>query len=200
MAESKPNRSRPRVYDAEQIAVSYRETFAGRPVELRHELPFTWPDVLQHVGDSLAVAYASDKWEKRRADGTRFIELFKHLAESRNRVLVRPGLLYDDGDRSEPVDTIGPLVSLVDAPMPKHFAVLGLFEEASLDLHTGGTDDCPLIVGDQGVVRVEVRHGVLGASKIRWSETRRGAEDQPFLFVYTEHDGAVMSGWGSGLS
>jgi hypothetical protein len=207
-ARVRPNRGRPRIYDAEEIARNYRETFAARPVELQHELDFHWPAVMQNVGDSLAVAYASDKWEKKRADGSRFVELYKHLAESRNRALVTPGLLRDEQDPDRAIETYGPLVSLADVPMPQHFAVLGLFEEASFELHTGMQSNRPRFTkGNDGVVRVEVRHGMLGASKMLWNEVGPYAEhrkqeeaegvdptdfNQPFLFVYTEQDGVMM--------
>lgn len=192
-ARMKANRSRPRVYDAEEIARNYRETFAARPVEMQVELPFEWPAIMQNVGDSLAVAYASDKWEKKRADGSRFVELYKHLAESRNQALALPGLLRDEDDPDRQVQTYGPLVSLESVPMPQHFAVLGLFEEASLELHTSMNAGRPRFSGgDGGVVRVEVRHGMLGASKLLWSKKRKAAQDQPFLFVYTEQDGVMM--------
>lgn len=196
----RPNR-RPVVYDAEEIARGYRETFAARPAEMRHEVSFGWPAVLQNVGDSLSVAYASDKWEKKKKDGSRFVELYKHLAESRNRALVLPDLLRDEDAMDQSVETIGPLVSLETVPMPQHFAVLGLFEEASFQLYTAGSDASPRFGRgqDDGIVRVEVRHGMLGASKMRWNEVEpyraqrhREDFDQPFLFVYTESDGVMM--------
>ena len=90
----RPNRRR-RVYDAEEIARGARETFAARAVEFRSEFRFGWPDVVQNVGDSLAVAYASDKWKKKK-NGARPVELYKHLAESRNQALCLPGLLRDE--------------------------------------------------------------------------------------------------------
>lgn len=186
---------RVRVVDARAIARNIRQTFADRPVEYEQTMPFDWPDVLQNVGDSLAVAYASDKWKPKDARGKRELELYKHLAESRNRALVLPGLLRHEDDTSEHWPVIGPRVSLANLPMPDSFAVLGLFEEANLFLHTGGSDDDPKfgIDGDDGVVRIEVRHGLLGGSKILWSSNRvDDPKNQPFLFVYTEEDGVLM--------
>lgn len=186
------NRSaaRPLVIDAESIGRKYRETFTDKPVREKVELPFSWPTRMQHVGDSLAVAYASDKWKR---DGD--YDLYKHIAESPNRVLVVPGFLhsYDRQDRRWP--TVGPTVSYAGVPMPKHFAVLGLFEEANLRLYTGGTDREPRFSTkkDDGVVKVLVRHGMLGASKIRWS-ARGQRKDQPFIFVYTEPKGSDRGG------
>lgn len=203
----RPNR-RPRVYDAEHLARGYREAFAARHVEVRTEFRFGWPAIMQNVGDSLAVAYASDKWERKRADGNRSVELYKHLAESRNQALCLPGLLRDEQAPEREWEAHGPLVSLSDVPMPQHFAVLGLFEEASLKLHKATRSGRPVFgkEPDDGVVRVEVRHGMLGASKMVWNEVEpyasaRSAEllegleptdfDQPFLFVYTE-DGVLI--------
>jgi hypothetical protein len=195
------NRSaaRPLVIDAESIGRKYRQTFTDKPVREKVELPFSWPARMQHVGDSLAVAYASDKWKK---DGD--YDLYKHIAESPNRVLVLPGFLhsYDRQERRWP--TVGPTVSYARVPMPKHFAVLGLFEEANLRLYTAGTAEAPRFgQKDDGIVKVLVRHGMLGASKIRWSQTPkpRGAvghwpklQDQPFIFVYTEPRGSDRGG------
>lgn len=186
------NRSaaRPLIIDAESIGRRYRETFTDKPVKEKVELPFSWPARLQHVGDSLAVAYASDKWKK---DGD--YDLYKHIAEAPNRVLVVPGFLcsYDRQERRWP--TIGPMVSYARVPMPRHFAVLGLFEEADLHLFAAGTDKEPRFgpKKDDGVVKVILRHGMLGASKIRWS-ARGQQKDQPFIFVYTEPRGADRGG------
>lgn len=181
--------SRVRVYDSEDIARNIRETFTAKPV--RHELrfPFTWPRHMQHVGDSLAVAYSSDKW---RDDGDHIA--YKHLAESRNHALCVPGFLRDFERPSEPWPAIGPMVSLDGMPMPKHFAVLALFEEVDLKLHTRGTDAEPGFgrAKDDGVVKVTVAHGFLGGGKILWSKKYNSMEDEPFLFVYDEKSGPMM--------
>jgi hypothetical protein len=181
------------VYDTRELAQNMRRTFADRPVEEEFRLNHAWPNILQNVGDSLAVAYDSDKWNKRRDDGTRVSELYKHIAESRNRALVRPGLLRSLWRPGVEWKVIGPLIDLGPIPMPAHFALLGLFEEIDLQLYTSGTDEAPQFGPDpeEGIVKVTVRHGMLGASAIRWREVGRG-RDQPFLFVYTEHDGVLI--------
>lgn len=185
--------SRRTVYDAKELAQNMRRTFADRPVEQEFRLDHEWPRVLQNVGDSLAVAYGSDKWKKPDADGIRQGELYKHIAESRNRALVRPGLLRSLWRPGVQWKVIGPPVDLTALPMPRHFALLGLFEEIDLQLYTGGTDYDPKFAEDpdEGIVKVSVRHGILGSSAIRWSQIGRG-EDQPFLFVYTEADGVLI--------
>jgi hypothetical protein len=172
-----PNR-RPRVVDAYDVAKKMRETFADRPVEQSIPFDFGWPTMMQNVGDSLAVAYASDKWTEPDARGRRDVELYKHLAESRNRALVRPGVMYDYYRPNQRWPVAGPQVSLSECPMPKHFAILGLFEEIDLEL-AGGE-----------VVHVSIKHAYLGGSKIRWS-TLGKRPDEPFIFVYTEDDGVM---------
>jgi hypothetical protein len=179
--------SRRRVYEANEVAEGYVQKFHARPVREEHDFDFDWPDALQHVGDSLAVAYASDKW-KNKGD----FELYKHLAESPNRAYVKKGLLRD-WDSEKPVRTIGPMVSFERVPMPKQFAILGYFEEANFRLHTSGTARQPYFGEheDDGCVAVAIGDAWLGASKIRWSEVS-DRDDQPFLFVYTKSEGPLI--------
>lgn len=178
-----------RTIDSEEIARDYVQTFKDRPASKRTQYDFSWPAYWQNVGDSLAVAYASDKW-KKPGD----FELYKHLAESRNRCFVQPGLLRD-WDTNDPMPVVGPMCDFSRLPLPKHFATLGFFEEANLKLHTGGSDDKPRFAPngdkDEGVVAVVIRHAYLGASMLRWSEIG-DYEDQPFLFVYTNKDGPLI--------
>lgn len=183
-----------RVYDAQDLAIGMTERFNDRPWEYREELPFSWPSHMQNVGDSLAVAYESDKWKPRGKNGHRQTELYKHLAESRNRVLVRPGFLRDETKPNRTWPTRGPMVSLADAPMPREFSILGLFEEIDLHLYTKGTNKRPAFSDqkERGVVGVCVRHGMLGGSYLRWSEIDEDREDQPFLFVYTPSSGVCI--------
>jgi hypothetical protein len=169
-----------------------RERFTDRPVERSWRSKFHWPRALHAVGDSLAVAYSSDKWQKPNRTGERELLDYKHLAESRNRVLIRPGLLYDFYHKNRAWPVIGPMVSLDDVPVPDSYAFLALFEEANLQLYTEGTDLDPHFGPgeDDGVCKVTVRHGMLAGSVIGWSED--GGKDQPILFVYTEQDGILM--------
>jgi hypothetical protein len=190
--KASPNRrrSRVRVYDAEDAARNMRETFQAAPVTRQRRFNFDWPPLLQNVGDSLAVAYASDKWKKKKKD----YELYKHLAESRNRVLCVPGLIVDEDRPSKRWPVIGPMVDMTDVPHPRHFAELALFEEANLKLHTEGDDEDPRFGRgrDAGVVTITVAHGLLGGGKFLWSRDKDGRSDQPFLFVYTERDGVLL--------
>lgn len=195
-----PNRStRVRVYDAEEQARKMRETFTDRPVEGREVFRFGWPAVMQNVGDSLAVAYASDKWKPKDRSGRREIELYKHLAESRNRALVVPGKIHDYENPTEPWPVLGPKVSLATCPMPKHFAILGLFEEIVLDLYTSGDDGEPGFDGGEEIVHIQVKHAYLGGSYVRWSLLDDGRADQPFIFVYTKQDGIMFVVFGDEL-
>lgn len=179
---------RRRIYEANDVATEYVQKFHARPVREERKFDFEWPGLLQHVGDSLAVAYASDKW-KKQGD----FELYKHLAESPNMAYVQPGLLRD-WNSEDKIRTIGPTISFRGVPLPKHFAILGYFEEANFRLHTKGTNNEPRFGDeeDDGCVAVAIGDAWLGASKIRWSETSSGREDQPFLFVYTEADGPLI--------
>ena len=189
-AKSNRRRNRVRVYDAEGSARDMRETFQNAPVTRQRRFSFDWPPLLHNVGDSLAVAYASDKWKKKKKD----YELYKHLAESRNRVLCVPGLIVDEDSPSKRWPVIGPMVDMTDVPHPRHFAELALFEEANLKLYTDGTDEDPKFGRgrDVGVVTITVKHGLLGGGKFLWSRDDRGRSDQPFLFVYTERDGVLL--------
>jgi hypothetical protein len=194
--------SRVRVYDAEELAVGMTEKFHDRPWEHRDELPFTWPQYMQNVGDSLAVAYASDKWKKKNG-GRRERELYKHLAESRNQALVKPGLLVDYYRPNKSWDVCGPVVTLQPCPMPRHFAILGLCEEVDLQLYSAGSAKKPKFGPDDevGIVKVTIRHGIVGGGIMQFSKggnqgkcklAMGGKKDQPFLFVYTETQGIQM--------
>lgn len=187
------NRSRVRVIDTLETAMSMRETFTKKaPRQLRIQ-PYSWPGSMQNVGDSLAVAYASDKWKD---DGD--YELYKHLAESRNMAFCTPGFLSPLGSKSA-YPVYGPTVSFAGLPMPKHIAVLGYFEEAAFVLH--GPDYAKNARGavrgdakDGSVVRVTVAHALLGGGVIQWREVGRKKKDEPFLLVYTEPRGSDSGG------
>lgn len=182
-----PNR-RVRVYEADEIARTINRTFKAREVESEDEMPFSWPSRLQYAGDSYGVAYASDKWKKRRGD----FELYKHIAESRNRAFVRPGFLRDFDNPKKPWPIVGPMIDFTRFPMPDTGTELALFEEIDLRLHVGGTHADPRFgKSDEGYVKVTLAHGLLGGGKICWSKTT-GDKDQPFLFVYNEKDGVQI--------
>ena len=189
------SRSRVRVFEAAEIARNISTTFKDRPVEYEEEFSFDWPDVVQQVGDSLGVAYASDKWKPKGKSGKREIEVYKHIAESRNRIFAVPGVIRAEGDLGRTLKTIGPYVSLAKSSaggrllMPESFAVLGIFKEANVVLHIEGTDDEPEFGDhkDDGVITLSVKHGMLGASKMKVD-----GQLTPFLFVYTPEDGVYF--------
>ena len=186
---------RVRVFEAEDIAKNIATTFKDRPVESEEVLDFDWPDVIQEVGESLGVAYDSDKWKPKGANGKRDSEVYKHIAESRNRIYAEPSLIRPGQDIGLDLKPIGPKISLKrasesgDIVMPESFAVLGRFMEANVVLHTSGTDQKPVrdSRGNKGVVTFSVKHGMLGASKMR-----RGTKLQPFLFVYRRDFGVYF--------
>lgn len=178
MSKLVPNRSRVRVYDARDLSVKLRETFTDRPVEHETSFPFDWPHSMQQIGDSLGVAYASDKWQKRRGD----MILYKHLAESRNRIFCVPGCVYHRETPTSRVGCIGPMVAFGDVVMPDSFAELALFREVNVQLYTGGTDERPEFHGDDGIMTLTVAHGRLGGGYMKTGSRDR----RPFLFVYTQ--------------
>jgi len=188
----KNSRARPKIYDAREIAKNYTKTFKDREVEYEKKVKFTWPRYLQHVGANLGQGYDSDKWKKGSL-GRREWELYKHVAESRNKLLCVPGFLADE-ETGTKIKTIGPVFDTFSWPMPDSFADLALFSEANIQLHTVGTDSAPGFGRGQnnGIVAVAVRHACIGCSKILWSREDSRAKDQPFLFVYTERDGVMF--------
>ncbi len=176
-----------RIYEAESIARDIRRTFTAKEEMKKHNFTFNWPRKWQNVGDSLAIAYSSDKW-KDEGD----CELYKHLSEATQFAYCIPGFLRDYENPAKAWPTIGPSVDMSEIPMPREFAILALFEEIDLRLHTGGTDDEPRFgKKNEGIVKVTVAHGYLGASKIMWSEVE-DRDDEPFLFVYTKKDGPLI--------
>jgi hypothetical protein len=189
--EARPNR-RVKVYDAYDMAADMRRNFHGSGPDWEYRYDFDWPPVLQNVGDSLAVVYESDKRIEPGDTGDWI--LYKHLAESRNRAFVAPGLLHDASRPSRAMRVRGPMVNFEQVPMPDSFAVLALFEEADLKLYQNGSNAKPHFGRgkDAGVIKVTVRHGMLGGCKICWSEVDKRRADQPFLLVYTEDDGVLM--------
>lgn len=179
--------ARVQVYESHDLARKMRETFVDRAVERKLPYGWDWPTHLQNIGDSLAVAYASDKWEPRKADGKRKVELYKHLAESRNRCLAQPGLLYDYYERDQAWPVRGPMVDFTEGiEMPDTFAMLGLFEELCIKLYTKGTNANPRFEGgDAGVVHTKLRHAFLGGGMMRLS----GERFRPFVFAFQKKEG-----------
>jgi hypothetical protein len=188
-------RPRVKVFEAETIARNIAQTFKDRPVESQEVLDFDWPDVIQEVGESLGVAYDSDKWKPRDELGKRDSEIYKHIAESRNRIYAEPSCIQPGQGTGLDLKPIGPKLSLAKASrsgeilMPESFAVLGRFVEANVVLHTSGTDEQPRRAtrGDKGVYTLSVKHGMLGASKMK-----RNGKLQPFLFVYRRDFGVYF--------
>lgn len=189
-----PNK-RVRVYDSADLARKMTETFKSRPVSEKKTIRHDWPVRWQHVGDSLAVAYSSDKWRP-----TGDFKLYKHLAESRNRAYCVPGFLRDPDNTKKLWPAIGPIISIDDVPMPRDCSDLALFEELDLQLHVTGDDDEPEFGDDEsdGVVKVMIKHAKLGGGFVRWSQVSR-RRDVPFLFVYTEDDGPLVMIFGDEL-
>jgi len=177
--------SRVRVYDAEAEAKKTREVFTAKPVRERIELPVDWPRYMQHVGENVRIDYDSDKWKK---DGD--YEQSAHVAESKNRCLVKPGFLAPFDAPTKKFLVHGPVVDFAEVPMPKHVALLARFLGVNLRLNKPWTPGTAPTSGDQ-YVHVQVKHGLLLGGEIQWSRVGMG-KTEPFVFVYTDHDGVVM--------
>lgn len=160
-----------------EAAKTIRETFSDRDVEFEEILRHSWPRSMKLVGRSYAIAYESDKWKPKDEKGRRERDAYKHIAESRNFALVRPGYLRDFVSK-RPLDFDGETVSLVGLPMPTHYAYIGELIEANLEI--GGE-----------FMALTTRGAKVGASKILWSEVSN-RKDEVFLFVYTMKDGVEM--------
>lgn len=159
------------------VARDIRETFADRAIEFEEVLPHSWPRSLVLAGRSYAVAYESDKWKSKDSKGRREREQYKHIAESKNYALVRPGYLRDIVTKRA-IDLSGEVVSLARLPMPSHYAYLGELIEANIEI--GGE-----------FLALTTRGAKVGASKILWSQVS-DRRDEVFLFVYTLRDGVEM--------
>jgi len=163
-----------------QEATRIRRTFTKKEPRQLREQTWTWPDRLRHVGESMAVAYASDKWKR---DGD--FELYKHLAESRNDAWIAPSFeLVSLSDPGKPWPVYGPEKDLTRVQMPEHFALLGHFEALNLRLHDASFEPNGRGVAreDRGVVQVTIRHAMLGGGVMVTAEGDR----RPFLVVYSE--------------
>ena len=185
--------SRLRTYDAEAEAKKISETFKAKPIKKRVELPTDWPSRMQHVGENVRIDYDSDKWKK---DGD--FEQYAHVAESRNRCLVKPGFLAPFASPSKKFPVHGPIVDFCDAPMPKHVAMLARFLGVNILLNAPWTPGTAPASGEQHV-HVQVKHGVLLGGEFQWSKVGLG-KNEPFVAVYTEHDGIVMMMMGDRFS
>lgn len=73
-----------------ESAKKLREKFYDKKVEKLTKIHWAWPRSMLEVGQSEAVQYTSDKW-KKKGD----FQDYKHVAESRQTLAVRPGFLED---------------------------------------------------------------------------------------------------------
>lgn len=99
-------------------AKATRERFMDREAERAQRVAWHWPKTLLHVGQCEAVMYASDKWQERRG----LMEKYKHIAESKQDLLVRPGFLRVFDNPNEKLRVNGTVREV--GPMPEAFSVL----------------------------------------------------------------------------
>jgi hypothetical protein len=173
-------RSRPRVIDTRDDAVSVFRTFHDREPDKEIKLPFDWPESMQEIGEGKAELYTSNKWQKSRNN----FEDYKHVAEGSRVVYAEPNFLRDWGGKAS-LPVCGPMMRL-QAPMPLHFSVLGKLLGLQVRLYRMGSNGEPFLPsGDDGLYEIHVPRGMLGAAK--HPET-----GEPFLLVYTKTGGVHM--------
>lgn len=168
--------------DVEPLVRQAREVFADREIEYEHPQRWVWPPKLRHAGDSLAIAYGSDKWQPPDERGRREVEFYKHLAESRNFAFVPDGVLLDYRT-GRVLPTYGHYLNTRALPLPKQFAEIGSFEESHLHLHAGMDGDTPYFGDgvDDRVVKLTYPGAKVGFSYMKWPSRK----PEPFFFVYT---------------
>lgn len=164
-------------------AEKIRQTFVDRPVEEVYPIRWEWPRKLQYVGSCLAVMYASDKWQKKRGE----MQDYKHVAESPQRLYVRPGWIEPyPQHRTRVGETGGPMVPM-GSGLPDAIAELATCLGLHARLLRASEDGWVEPRGDEGVVQIDVGGCLLGGAT-----TTAG---QPFLCVYDQDElFAVVTG------
>lgn len=161
-----PNRS-VEVVDTSRHAESMFNKFHDKKHRKHTELPFTWPEKIQEVGEGRSVMYRSNKW---KLDPEEY-EDYKHLAESPNMVYAEPGFLREWSDPRRRIGVSGPMVNL-QSPMPRHVAVLASLLGVQVKI---GSD----------YYEVTVPHGMLAGGE-------HPKTNEKFLVIYTKNGGVHM--------
>jgi hypothetical protein len=143
-----------------------RREFHDREPDQEIEVDWEWPKTMRHLGECVAVMYASDKWQERR--GNRID--YKHVAEGPQQCFVADDFPVLVGSRE--LDQGGEQVSL--GKMPRHFALLDKI--LGVQVRLSGSDE------DDGYYQIDIPRAKLGAMR---------TSDGLFLLVYTD-DGVHM--------
>lgn len=163
------------VVDTEEEAKEIFEKFHDKPSKRKVKFDFSWPSVVQEIGEAKAQMYRSNKWKMNPKD----TEDYKHIAESYQRCYVIPGFLKDySTGRKIPV--YGPELE-VQGPMPKHFTILAPLIGIQVRLY--GKSGKPSKSDE--LYEVVVPNGILAGA-------RHPDTDEVFLFVYTKAHGIGM--------
>lgn len=104
-------------------SIKIREAFHDKPHKRQERVTWEWPREMVEVGDSEAILYTSDKWQK---DG-KMID-YKHVKEGEQKLLLRSDIAFT-GDAEE---MFGPMVD-VKGDFPDSFAVLA--DSLSIQAH-----------------------------------------------------------------
>lgn len=173
VAEShRPNRRRYTLNASElEHARNIRRTFMDREPEHEKQVPWEWPQKMQHIGQCEAVMYSSDKWKPK---GQR--EEYKHVAEGKQELLVAPGFVRQYDRPGEELAVVGPFVELAD-PMPSHFAVLANVLGVQAQLFVGD-DEALDLGGEDSLYQIDIAGATLGAAK-------HPNTGETFLVIYT---------------
>jgi hypothetical protein len=160
------------VIDTEEDAREIYKKFHDKPSKRRVNMDFTWPTVVQEIGEAKAQMYRSNKWKMNPKE----YEDYKHVAEAFQRCYVVPGFLRDyNSNRSLPV--YGPKLE-VQGPMPKHFTILAPLIGIQVRLYDKGGK----LPKEGNLYEVVIPSGMLGGAK-------HPDTGEVFLFVYTKTGG-----------
>ena len=169
-------RNRAELRDIE-TARKLRETFMDRPPARESIVPWEWPSTLQEVGIGEAITYSSDKWKQRGQN-----EDYKHVAEGKQRVWVRPGYLVLYESPSTRLKVVGPRQQL--RHMPDSFAVLADATSVQLRLYTGTNKRHIVPNPDSNLWQVNLSRTKLGGARFRNGDA--------FLVLYTREGVDMM--------
>jgi hypothetical protein len=181
--------ARIRVVDTRDQAVDVFKTFHSRNPARDIKFPWNWPTTMQEAGAGQAEMYKSNKW---KSDLHEF-EDYKHVAEGPRLTYVTPGWLREWSNPNKPLKLMGERIKL-KSPMPKHFCVLGQLLGVQLRLFQKDSKGSLILPkGDEGLIEVRVKHGMLGGAK-------HPDTGELFVFVYTKDGGIHMIITGDELS
>ncbi len=157
----------PEVVDTSKYAEEIFRKFHDKKHRKHTDLPFSWPERLQEIGEGRSVMYRSNKW---KLDPKEY-EDYKHIAESPNMVYAEPDFIRDWADPRKKIHVSGELLRL-EGPMPKHVGVLAPLLGVQVQI-------------GQDHYEITVPHGMLAGAE-------HPSTHEKFLVVYTPRGGVHM--------